>query len=229
MSDSPRIVLIHALEESVIPSRKAFREQWPEALVFDLLDTSLAVDLAAVGRIDAAMIRRFVTLGDYAASAVGAGGVAAGILFTCSAFGPAIEAVKERLEIPVLRPNEAAFRAALAQGDRIGLIVSFGPSGAALSSELEAMAAVEGRRIAIEVAVADGALSALKASNGEEHDARVATAAARLRGCDVIVLGQFSLARSRAAVQAVGGVEVVTTPDAAVIALRELVVARRGE
>ena len=230
MSDRPRIVLIHALEESVVPSRKAFGMQWPEALVFDLLDTSLAVDLAAAGSVDAAMIRRFVTLADYAASASGAGGVAAGILFTCSAFGPAIEAVKDRLAIPVLRPNESAFRAALAQGDRIGLVVSFGPSGAALSSELEAMAQAEGRRVTIEVAVADGALSALKAGNGEEHDARVAAAAAGLRDCDVIVLGQFSLARSRAAVvQAVGGVEVVTTPDAAVIALRDLVLARRGE
>lgn len=74
MSDSPRIVLIHALEESVVPSRKAFGMQWPEALVFDLLDTSLAVDLAAAGSVDAAMIRRFVTLANYAASASGAGG-----------------------------------------------------------------------------------------------------------------------------------------------------------
>lgn len=229
MTDSPRIVLIHALEESVAPSRTAFRAHWPEALTFDLLDTSLAVDLAAAGCLDASMARRFITLGDYAASASGAGGVAAGILFTCSAFGPAIEAVKERLAIPVLRPNEAAFRAALAQGDRIGLVVSFGPSAAALSNELEAMAELEGRRIAIEAAVADGALNALKAGNGKEHDARVAAAAAQLRGCDVIVLGQFSLARARTAVvQAVSGVEVVTTPDAAVTTLRDLVIARRG-
>ncbi len=118
------------------PSRTAFREYWPEALVFDLLDKSLAVDLAAAGHLDAAMTRRFVTLADYAATGSGAGGMPAGILFTCSAFGPAIEAVKNRLAIPGFRPNEAAFRAALAQGDRIGLLVSFGPSAAALSREL---------------------------------------------------------------------------------------------
>ena len=45
----PRIALIHALEESVAPIRAAFREAWPEAFAFDLLDTSLAIDRAHAG------------------------------------------------------------------------------------------------------------------------------------------------------------------------------------
>ena len=44
---APRIALIHALEESVLPARAAFAAHWPEAHAFDLLDTSLATDLAA--------------------------------------------------------------------------------------------------------------------------------------------------------------------------------------
>lgn len=66
-------------------------------------------DLAAADSLDDAMTRRCITLADHAATTSGAGGVAASIHFTCSAFGPAIEAVQERLAIPVLRPNEAAF------------------------------------------------------------------------------------------------------------------------
>ena len=38
----PRIALIHALEESVLPARAAFDAEWPEAFCFDLLDASLA-------------------------------------------------------------------------------------------------------------------------------------------------------------------------------------------
>lgn len=218
----PRIALIHALEESVVPARTACRAHWPEARIFDLLDTSLAVDLAEAGGLDEAMMKRFRTLADYAAGTMGAGGRTAGILFTCSAFAPAIDAVKPHLPIPVLRPNESAFEAALATGDRIGIVVSFGPSADSLRAELLAMAAAAGRRIEVTVAVADGALAALKRGNGEEHDARVAGTAEQLRGCDVVVLGQFSMARAQSRLQPLLSVPVLTTPGAAVEALRRL-------
>jgi Asp/Glu/hydantoin racemase len=218
----PRIALIHALEESVAPARAAFRAHWPEARIFDLLDTSLAVDLADAGRLDEAMMKRFRTLADYAAGITGAGGRTVGILFTCSAFAPAIDAVKPHLPIPVLRPNESAFEAALATGDRIGIVVSFGPSADSLRAELLAMAAAAGRRIEVTVAVADGALAALKSGDGEGHDERVARTAERLQGCDVVVLGQFSMARAQPRLQPLLPVPVLTTPGAAVGALRRL-------
>ncbi|MFS2014242.1 aspartate/glutamate racemase family protein [Azospirillum sp. CT11-132] len=220
----PRIALIHALEESVVPARAAFRAHWPEARIFDLLDTSLAVDLAEAGRLDEAMMGRFRTLADYAAGTVGAGGRTAGILFTCSAFAPAIDAVKPRLPIPVLRPNESAFEAAMAIGSRIGIVVSFGPSADSLRTELLAMAAAAGRRIEVTVAIADGALAALKSGDGDGHDDRVARTAGQLAGCDVVILGQFSMARAQARLQPLLSVPVLTTPAAAVEALRRLTV-----
>nr|WP_295837486.1 aspartate/glutamate racemase family protein [uncultured Azospirillum sp.] len=218
----PRIALIHALEESVAPARAAFRTHWPEARFFDLLDTSLAVDLAEAGRLDEAMMGRFRTLADYAAGTVGAGGRTAGILFTCSAFAPAIDAVKPRLPIPVLRPNESAFEAAMAIGSRIGIVVSFGPSADSLRTELLAMAAAAGRRVEVIVAIADGALAALKSGDGDGHDGRVAETAGQLASCDVVVLGQFSMARAQARLQPLLSVPVLTTPAAAVEALRRL-------
>ena len=52
----PRIALVHALEESVLPIRAAFAEVWPEAATFDLLETSLAPDRALAGRCDEDMV-----------------------------------------------------------------------------------------------------------------------------------------------------------------------------
>lgn len=229
-SRGPRIALIHALEESVVPARAAFRAHWPEARIFDLLDTSLAVDLAEAGRLDEAMTRRFQTLADYAASTGGdgsggdgsGGGRTAGILFTCSAFAPAIDAVKPRLPIPVLRPNEAAFEAAMEIGPRIGIVVSFGPSADSLRAELLAMATAAGRQIEITVAVAEGALAVLKSGDGDGHDDRVAATASQLRDCDVVILGQFSMARAQPRLQPLLSVPVLTTPGTAVEALRRL-------
>jgi Asp/Glu/hydantoin racemase len=216
----PRIALIHALEESVLPARRAFAEGWPEAFCFDLLDTSLAIDLSDRGSLDPAMRTRFQTLADYAAGTVGRGGAAQAILFTCSAFGPAIDAVKARLDIPVYRPNEAAFDAALDLGSRIGLVVTFPPSLLALTAELQAMAAERGTSVTVTPVLAHGALAALKAGDGAAHDAAVLAACADLPPLDVLVLGQFSAARSAPVLAPTRSCPVLTTPGCAVMALR---------
>jgi Asp/Glu/hydantoin racemase len=219
-----RIALIHALAESVVPSHAAFAEFWPEAYAYDLLDTSLAVDRETAGRLDDAMMERFQTLAGYAAGSRGRNGETAGILFTCSAFGPAIDAVKPRLSIPVLRPNESAFAAALRRGRRIGLVVSFAPSASSLERELQDMAEARNMTVAVQTVIVQGALAALKSGNGHAHDRLVAEAAATIAGNDAVVLGQFSLARAASALEASGFEgRVITTPGAAVATMRNLV------
>ena len=108
-----RIALIHALSHSVAPINDAFARDWPEARRMNLLDDSLSADLARNGSkgLDGAMHERFQRLAQYA---VDTG--AQGILFTCSAFGPCIEAVARRhADIPVLKPNEAMVAEGYAQ------------------------------------------------------------------------------------------------------------------
>lgn len=215
-----RIALIHALEESIGPARAAFARLWPQAFVYDLLDTSLAIDRAHAGKLDDSMMERFRVLAEYTAGHPGKGGRTAGILFTCSAFGPAIDAVKAQLSIPVLRPNEAAFRRALEAGDRLGLVVSFEPSRSSLEHELQEMAAAQNRKVTVVPVVADGALDALKAGDGARHDALTAAAVSRLRDVDAIVLGQFSLARASNLCAEASGLPIITTPESAVEALK---------
>ncbi|WP_127108282.1 aspartate/glutamate racemase family protein [Pararhodobacter zhoushanensis] len=223
MSDpkAPRIALIHALEESVAPIRAAFAQHWPEARTADLLDASLSADLAEAGRLDSAMTQRFLTLGRYAARGTGTHDTKA-ILFTCSAFGPAIEAVKDDQSLPVMRPNEAAFAEALAIGPRIALVVTFAPSLPALTQELQDMAAARGQSIQITPVLAQGALDALKAGDGDGHDTAVLDACAKIGPQDVVLLGQFSLARAASRLRPQLNCPVITTPDSAVLALRRL-------
>ena len=66
MSTSPRIALIHALRDSMVPIWDAFEAGWPEAETFNLLDDSLSADLAKEGSLTQGIVDRFVTLGRYA-------------------------------------------------------------------------------------------------------------------------------------------------------------------
>lgn len=218
-----RIALIHALAESIDPSHAAFAREWPDAEPFDLLDGSLSSDLARAGAITADIVERFVSLARYAAGTASRDGPARAILFTCSAFRPAIDAVKFRLDVPVLGPNEAAFERALERGGRIGVLVTFTPSATTLANELRALADERGCKVEIVTRVADGALAALQAGDAATHDRIAAQAAATFPRLDSLVLGQFSLARAAPAVEPVAGCEVLTTPDSAVARLRAVV------
>ncbi len=213
-----RIALIHALTHSVAPTADAFRRLWPDATLMNLLDDSLSGDLARDGVLTPAMTDRFLALARYAASTG-----ADGILFTCSAFGPCIEACARALSpIPVLKPNEAMIEEAVAlsgPNGRIGLMATFAPT---LQSMPPEFTEAGGPGIAIVPCLAEGALAALDRGDPSDHDDCAVRAAAKLTGCDVIALSQFSLARAAGPVAAATGKTVLTTPDSAVRKLQRL-------
>jgi Asp/Glu/hydantoin racemase len=220
MSGKRRIALIHALQDSQRPTWAAFQAGWPEAEIFNLMDDSLPRDLVVDGMDP--LVNRFLSLGNYAANVQVGGRKTDAILFSCSAFGPALKAVQTSLSIPVLRPNEAAFEEALEHGKCIGLMVTFEPALHPLQAELKEMARERGLRPQIVTGVAKGALEALQAGRAGEHDEIAAATAVDLPAIDVLVLGQFSLARAVPAITARRKVHVITTPDSAVRKLRKV-------
>ena len=206
-----RIALIHALKHSMAPVEAAFGRLWPDAALMNLLDDSLSADLARDGVLTPAMTTRFLALGRYAASTG-----ADGILFTCSAFGPCIEAVARDLAPkPVLKPNEAMIEEAAAVGRTVGLLATFPPTLLSMPAEFPAGMTIVQR-------LAEGALAALDRGDAAEHDRLAVAAAMELSDCDVIALAQFSLARSAGAIAEATGRAVLTTPDSAVRKLRRL-------
>jgi hypothetical protein len=206
-----RIALIHALRHSPPPVEAAFQRLWPEAVLMNLMDDSLSADLARAGRLTESMTSRFLALSRYAA-ATGA----QGILFTCSAFGPCIDAVKaDAAPLPVLKPNEAMIDEAVARGGSIGLLATFAPTLASMPAEFPAGTRLNAR-------LAEGAMEALNRGNIAAHDALVVKAAKELKDCDIIALAQFSLARAAQAIAAATGKPVLTTPDSAVRKMKAL-------
>jgi hypothetical protein len=110
------------------PVSEVFAAVSPDAKCRNLLDDSPSADLQEQG-LTPAMVDRMVGLASYVKSQ----GEQA-ILFTCSAFGPAIDAAKRTHNIPILKPHEAMFDEALdlceRQGRpcRIGLLTTFEPA-----------------------------------------------------------------------------------------------------
>jgi hypothetical protein len=125
--------------------------------------------------------------------------------------------------MPVLKPNEAMFEAALAIGGRIAMLATFAPSVGSMEDEFRDMAAAGQSRATIETYCVLGAMAALRAGDGAEHDRLIAQAAPRFADCDALLLAHFSTARAAPAVTAVLDRRILTSPGSAVAKLKGII------
>jgi hypothetical protein len=213
------IALIHAVHPAIPPVEAAFQRLWPNATRFNLIDDGLSAALEREGGITPSIDARIRRLAEHARDCG-----AQGILFTCSAFGPAIEGAAAALAaVPVLKPNEPMFREALGRGLRIGMVATFAASVASMELEFRDLAAEQGSPATLETVCVPQAMAAARAGDVERHDALVAEAVIQLAHCDAVMLAHFSTATAAPRVEAALGRAVLTAPDAAVLRLRQLV------
>ena len=217
MKKPPKIYLIHAADVAMPPIVASFRANWPQARIVNLLEDGLMNDLAADGRLTAAMTERFVQIGHYCVKAA-----ADAILFTCSAFGPAIEECRRQVAIPVLKPNEAMYEQLVAKSGTVSLLATFQPSLPSMLAEIAALAKQRGTSVTVRPQLVEGALAALQDNRPDDHNRLIAEMAAKQPGCDAIALAQFSMAPARALAASLTTTPILTTPDSAVAKLKIL-------
>lgn len=199
----------------------SFTALWPEVQIMDLMEGSLALDMKNDGTLTPAMVKRFELLGDYCAAAG-----ATAILFTCSAFGEAIERVKLQHEIPVLTPNEALFEELFARGGKMALLSTFEPTIIALKQELGQMEAKRGVKLDLDYHLIPDALDAVFAGDQHTHDRlvleKVRALSAPTSEYSALVFGQFTMSMVAAQARAISALPILTTPDCAVMKLKKL-------
>ena len=98
-----------------------------------------------------------------------------------------------------------------------GLLSTFSPTLASMPREFPSSPRVVPK-------LAEGALAALDRGDRAEHDRLVAQASRDLRDCDLIALAQYSMALAAVLVAEASGRPVLTTPDSAVLKLKQLLV-----
>ena len=112
-----RITMIHALAESIPPTRSAFREIYQEAELINLLDEGLFLDFD--GHLTAQLRRRMCQVicycAEHGADAIG---------LACSVYAPVVEMASALIDVPVVSSYGPVMNEAVAIGSRIGIIAS---------------------------------------------------------------------------------------------------------
>ena len=112
-----RIVMIHALAESIPPVRLAFQDVFPEAEVINLLDEGLFIDFE--DKLTPKLRRRMSELicysEEHGADAIG---------LACSVYAPVVESARELVDVPVFSSYGPVMAEAVERGPRVGIIAS---------------------------------------------------------------------------------------------------------
>jgi Asp/Glu/hydantoin racemase len=219
-----RVALVHATPLAMEPVSMAFSHLWPSASCMNILDDCLSKDLANNGGLNEQMIRRIIEISRYAKESGGA----KAILFTCSAFSKAIDEAARIVGIPTLKPNQAMFDEALEISAgikgraRIALLTTFSPATESMNEEW--LEYIEGKNLEVELVskYVQGSREALMNGGAKMHDQLLLEAAQKLTDCDIIMLGQFSMARSKGLLAANLDKPVLASPDSAVALLKKL-------
>ncbi len=210
--------MIHATRVAIDPIEDAAKALWPEAETISILEEGLSVDRQKTQELSGDMLRRIVDLTRYAEAAE-----ADGVLFTCSAFGAAIDRANAEAAIPVMKPNEAMFDAAFSHGNRVAMIYTFLPAAAGMEKEFREAAKERGSHAEITSYFCEGALDAKRAGDDALHNRLIAQTAHSMDGADVILLAQFSMAGAADDVRKATSVPVLTSPEAALSEIKRRV------
>jgi Asp/Glu/hydantoin racemase len=177
---------------SLPPTFAALAEELvPDADVFHIADETLLGVTRREGRLTATTRRRVL---GYVESAAAAG--ADVVVVTCSSIGPAVDASRGFVDVPVLRIDEPMADEAVRLGSRIGVVATLATTLEPTAELVARRAREAGKDVQVVSHLCDGAFEALTAGDRDRHDELVREGLRQVMSqTDVVVLAQASMAR----------------------------------
>lgn len=191
MPEAPLVAVIHTSPATVDVFGRLLRERLPGVRLMNILDDSILPELRDNGGEVDAIAPRWR---DYARIAREQG--ASVVLNACSSIGELCAPVASEIGVPIVRVDDSMAREAVRRGTRIAVVATMSTTLRPTRDVIAAAAREEGRPVAIEAALAEGAYEALMAGDQARHDDLVTAALGRAAGsADIVVLAQASMAR----------------------------------
>ncbi len=213
-----RVVMIHAVQESIPPVRQAFSDILPDAQVVNLLDEGLLIDFQSSGGLNPDLRRRMCSLIRYAeesgAAAVGLG---------CSVYAPVVETAIKLVNIPVISSYEAVMAEAVEHGNRVGLIATNTNTIQDARRHLIQAGQELGDQIDVHECVNEELFRVIRSEGADAYQRLLLREVDTLApDVDAVVLAQFSMASALPYLTERASVPVLSAPHASARRIRHL-------
>ena len=211
-----RVVMIHAVAESMQPTKLAFQDVFPEAELVNLLDEGLFLDFG--DQLTPALRRRMTQLICYSAEH---GAQAIGL--ACSVYTPMVETVRALVDVAVVSSYGPVMAEAVQAGRRVGLIAAVPATLRDAGYFLQQVAHEFGRPVETYPRLAED-LMAVKRCEGETMFCRrLAEEVDELAPhVDAVLLTQFSMASALSHLRTSASVPVLSAPHSSARLLKGL-------
>lgn len=214
-----RVVMIHAVPESMLPTKLAFQEVFPEAELVNLLDEGLFLDFG--DQLTPQLRRRMTQLICYSAEH---GAQAIGL--ACSVYTPMVEMVRTVVEVPVVSSYGPVMAEAVQAGRRVGLIAAVPATLRDAEGFLQQAARERGVPVEAYPRLAEDLMTVKRRDGEAAFGRRLAEEVDKLTPhVDAVLLTQFSMASALSHLRTVASVPVLSAPHSSARGLRELLLA----
>ena len=211
-----RVVMIHAVTESIPPVRIAFEEEFPEAEVVNLLDEGLLLDFG--NRITPTLRRRMSDLICYSRD-----NNADGIGLACSVYAPVVDSARDLVDVPLVSSYGPVMADAVAMGPRVGILASNRATIRDAEHYLRLTAAELSKEVAPTSRLAEDLIAVLRTQGQEAFERRLEEEVLALAPeVDVVLLSQFSFASVLGHLERVSPAPVLSAPHSSARTLRRL-------
>jgi Asp/Glu/hydantoin racemase len=186
-----KVGMVHSVASLVPVFNELASELLPGVEVIHLVDEGLLRDILASGQLTTHMARRFSLLASFAEESG-----AKIVMLTYSSLAPLVDEVKDTVKVPLLRVDEAMADEAVKLGERVGVIATAHTALRPTSDLVKVRSTLQGKKVAVETVLCEGAFDALHRGDLDTHDKMVKDELNDLMGrVDVVVLAQASIAR----------------------------------
>lgn len=214
-----RVVMIHAVAESMQPTKLAFQEVFPEAELVNLLDEGLFLDFD--DQLTPALRRRMTQLicysAEYGAQAIG---------LACSVYTPMVEMVCGVVDVPIISSYGPVMGEAVQAGRRVGLIAAVPATLRDAEYFLQQAARECGASTEVYPRLAEDLMEVKRHEGEAAFCRRLAEEVDKLAPhVDAVLLTQFSMASALAHLRSTAAVPVLSAPHSSARRLKELLAA----
>ena len=214
-----RIAVLHTVVFLAELFRKLLQENIPSTSSFHVVDESIIQDLLNAGHLTPKIVRRIASH----VMAANDAGVDL-ILFTCSSTSPAVDNVKELVDVPILKVDEPMAQKAVSLGEKIGIVTTAKTTLEPSVRLIEANAAQHGKTVNVHAELIADAFEARLSGNIAEHDRLVKEAIGNLaQDNEVVVLAQASMAHLADEMQARIETPILASPGICIEALKRMI------
>ena len=218
-----KIAILHTIKDVCLSFGNQLKSAVPEEelAIYDTLDEFLAVNTNLYGFTPQNINRLYLILKAMELEEPDI------IACTCTTMSAGIERLRDMISVPIVAIDDALCRKAVEMAEKIAVLASAPGLVKPIGEKLASLGAKSGKEVEPVSYLCPEALVNLRRGDRAAHDRIVMEQAAKIKGQEIVILPQASMAHLAGEIEASTGLPTLSCPELCIEYLRELITSKQ--